>query len=171
MKLFIFLLLLSASAHAQQRTAVQGDPSFSVYLTSDDTSKVKVYNGGSGMIDAYTVFPLLEGKAHFPLFTVFSWNTINYPVIWTDPPEPSYTLKYDTIGGWHLVAASDTVRGWFLPVGFVYLYEVRVYKPEGWTSLKTGEVITQWINPKHFRWLDYNKQPFKFLVIDEIQRH
>lgn len=146
--LLAFVTFNGLNAQVQQSTRPQGDSNFSVWLTSTDTTKAKVFNGFSE-----TLLLKLSESLHFA-------DSLNK--LWP---------KYDTIGGWHLVAASDTVRGWFLPVGFVYLYEVRVYKPEGWTSLKTGEVITQWINPKHFRWLDYNKQPFKFLVIDEIQRH
>lgn len=135
--------------HVQMSTREFGD---SIWLTSIDTIKVKVYNVvGETCLDASIRFTdsLTQARA-----------------------------KYDTIGP-QLRIVSDVGTGWN-PVNAMWVYEVRLYKsewitvdPNAYQKDETGQIVSgtlmpihneQRAIPRHFAWLDSKKKPLKLAV-------
>lgn len=147
MKYFLFILLFPSLLQAQS-IAVSKDTS--VWITSGDSRITVKYAGQSKDDDTLRVG---FGISIYP-DTVFGKSII----------------KYDTIGGWHLV--SDTSKGWN-PASAMYLFEVRVYRGK-WIDKSGGPnkegaqstmAIGNWdVIPEHFKWLDSNKKPFNLKV-------
>lgn len=151
MKCLLLILLMPVFGMAQQSTKRQGNDSFSVWLTSSDTNKVKVYNIDTSRI--YNLKDITENPRKYAIFWN-DWVTVDMSGgknllsgsilyhdatmnakdemhIYKDGEPTLYNYvgpKYDTIGPmWRQV--SDTSNGWN-PVSSMRVYEVRVYKNE-----------------------------------------
>jgi hypothetical protein len=132
---FLILILFPFFSFAQQSTYKPGD---SVWITSWDTTRVKVYKTFLGGRD----YALSNGVELAQV----------YDRIHIAPP------KYDTIGpSWHQI--SDTTAG-YNPIMAMQLYEVRIYTTEV-EGRKDGAPFPF---PHHFQWLDIKKKPFKLVV-------
>lgn len=167
MKLFL-LILLPFFSLAQASTYEPGD---STWITSNDTSKVKVYKGNrpvrivlDGLLSETLTQAYIDTlKAHGKTIHYTNGGSSEY----VPPP------KYDTIGPfWKQV--SDTTAG-YNSVMAMQLFEVRVYKNE-WITVDPNIVSAngsttlmatypeQRAFPHHFAWLDIKKKPFKLKV-------
>jgi hypothetical protein len=130
MKFFLFILLPFLST-AQATTYEPGD---STWITSSDTSRVKVYK------EDWLMGGISCGSSKLPVMQQ------------SDKP------KYDTIGPiWKQV--SDTTPG-YNPVMAIQVYEVRVYT----TEVGGKQDGSPFPFPHHFAWLDLKKKPFKLYV-------
>jgi hypothetical protein len=227
MKYLLFILLvIGYSVKGQQSTKEPGD---SIWLTSDDTAKVKVYKSTPNMgnllpsqifidprykyVDCMPVVTVIDGKWVYsnstvkdstpqfdiklirmgdgtkeptPIFIGDSiivdyliYRPLDFPpdtrnlkdfdtargIVFHPPLYWTSGARYDTVGDWHLVTTSDTIRGHFIQVGLMFLYEIREYERMASPSLITRKEDVFWINPKTIGYLDYNKKQFKYLVI------
>lgn len=163
----ILLTLLPFFSLAQASTYEPGD---STWITSSDTSKVKVYKGDKLIIIAGLDYTITQEwidslKAHGKTFHYTNQGNVAYA-----PP-----VKYDTIGPvWKQV--SDITSG-YNPVMAMQLYEVRIYKNE-WVETDRNILIggtpsfmdvpkEQRLIPHHYAWLDLKKKPFKLTVWED----
>lgn len=138
----ILLITLAAPSFAQQVTCWQGDSAFKVRLSSDDTTRVKVYNN-EGLP---TKNPLLAFDVIVPALPL--------------KPFSGPSVKYDTIGPmWRLV--SDTAVGHWNPVSAMRVYNVRKYESQ---YVDLGGEKHSLVTPKHYAWLDSNRKPLKQAV-------
>ncbi len=147
----LFLILLPFFSLAQQSTYEKGD---STWLTSSDTSKVKVYKSGGLIINTC----LSETAIQSYIYTLKSkGKTIHC----TNKEDSLYGKpKYDTSGPvWKQV--SNTGPG-YNPVMAMQMYEVRVYKAY------TNGMGSIYQLPEHFAWIDMGKKRFKFKVWENM---
>lgn len=152
MKLLLLILLFPSLLQAQSLavskdssvTVVANDPRITLFYTGKfKIDSTPTHRGGSGFQDVYEIYGRPKSKI-------------------------TAVVKFDTLGGWHLV--SDTAKGRWNPTSAMYLYEVRQYEHFYYTKdMKTEDkYITSWINPKHIKWLDSNHKPF-YLKVWAIQ--
>lgn len=181
MKLLI-LLLLPFFSFAQATTY---EPRDSTWITSSDTTKVKVYKDLNQKWDScykLSSIYVAEGRSTYKLAA----HSEKWEGHADSKPSPNFTIrcecippdvtKYDTIGPvWKQV--SDLTPG-YNPVMAMQLYEVRVYKSE-WISVNPNKVSAngsttllaphpeQATIPFHFKWLDIKKHPFRLAVWED----
>lgn len=150
MKLFI-LILFPFFSFAQASTYEPGD---STWITSSDTSKVKVYKEKTKNVYV-TSAAIYEGDSvlFYKLKSLPAKGTLLYNKMGQGFVISS---KYDTIGPfWKQI--SDTTSG-YNPVMAMQLYEVRVYK---------NGLAGPGLLPSHFAWLDLKRKPFKLNVWED----
>lgn len=165
-----FIFSFAGAQKPQQSTYQPGDK---IWLTSDDTTKVKVYktdttdfpwNAGINMDSLKAHFSqLVRGKLPESYKGGLSitdpnslWQFLNKldSVARDSPFYASHLAKMDTVGP-QLRLVSDTAHDHWNGVSAMWVYEVRIYE---------GIYYAQGFLPKHFCWLDSKKKPFNLKV-------